>query len=160
MLFRSQKRPDLAANVRSEDITRGGSIGCHVSAGAITPITSPAPAGSRTIPTGAKLNTPDLFFDPCAYSLQPLGTLGNAGRSLTYGPNFSNINFSLVKDTKLPGLGETGSLEFRSELFNLLNHPSYGIPARTVDSTLVGSKQTSSTFSKSREIQFALKLIF
>lgn len=155
-----QKRPDLAANVDSPDITRGTSIGCHISAGAITPITSAAPAGSRTIPTGAKLNTPDLFFDPCAFSLQPLGTLGNAGRSLTYGPNFSNINFSMVKDTKLPGLGENGQLEFRTELFNLLNHPSYGIPFHTVDSTQVATRQTSSTFSKSREIQFALKLIF
>ena len=86
------------------------------------------------------------------------GINGNAGRSIVYGPNFNNASFSLVKDTPLPKLGESGSLQFRTEVFNVFNHPSLGVPSRTFNLTTAG--QITSTFSRSREIQFALKVLF
>jgi len=64
----------------------------------------------------------------------------------------------VVKDTPLRCLGESGSAEFRTEIFNILNHPSLGVPARSVNVSTVGN--ITSTLSKSREIQFALKILF
>jgi hypothetical protein len=115
-------------------------------------------ATAQTIAPGTALGTPQRFYDPCALALPNLGFLGNAGRSIIYGPNFSIMSLSLVKDTPLPVLGESGSIQFRTELFNLLNHPSLGIPSRTFNLTTAG--QITSTLSKSREVQFALRLVF
>jgi len=99
-----------------------------------------------------------LFYDPCALALPNLGFNGNAGRSIMYGPNYSTLNLSVVKDTPLAWLGENGAVQFRTEIFNLLNHPSLGVPSRTFNLTTAG--QITSTFSRSREIQFALKILF
>ena len=75
-----------------------------------------------------------------------------------YGPNYSAWNFSVVKDTPLVWLGESGAVQFRTEIFNVLNHPSLGVPSRTFNLTTAG--QITTTFSRSREIQFALKILF
>ena len=142
------KRGDLGPGVTHAQLTRGGSIGCTLGTGPT----------ARVIAPGAPLGTPQLFYDACAFALPNLGFNGTAGRSIVYGPDFSNVNFSLVKDTPLPKLGESGSLQFRTEVFNVLNHPSLGVPSRTFNLTTAG--QITSTFSRSREIQFALKVLF
>src|SRR6266566_7665876 len=127
---------------------RGGSIGCTLGTGST----------ARVIAPGTPLGTPQLFYDPCALALPNLGFNGNAGRSIMYGPNYSAWNFSVVKDTPLVWLGESGAVQFRTEIFNVLNHPSLGVPSRTFNLTTAG--QITTTFSRSREIQFALKILF
>ncbi|MBI4442391.1 MAG: TonB-dependent receptor [Acidobacteria bacterium] len=143
------KRPDLVAGVKHEDITRGTSRGC------------------LGVEAGTPIGTSQLFYDPCAFAIPPLGFLGTAGSSIVYGPNFSDVAFSLGKDTPLPFLGEAGSLQFRAEFFNIFNHPSLGIPDRSVFTARADSErpratagQITSTVSESREIQFALKILF
>jgi hypothetical protein len=49
-----------------------------------------------------------LYFDPCAFSLQPTGFLGNAGRNILTGPGFANLDFSIVKDTHISHRGNKG----------------------------------------------------
>jgi len=49
-------------------------------------------------------------------------------------------------------------VQFRTEIFNLLNHPSLGVPSRTFNLSTAG--QITSTFSRSREIQFSVKILF
>jgi hypothetical protein len=143
------RRLDLVPGVKHEDITRGVSRVC------------------LGVPAGTPLGTPELFFDPCAFALQPLGFLGNAGRSSIYGPNYSEVNFALSKDTPLPFLGENGSLQFRAEIFNLLNHPSLGVPSRliyagraNVETPLPTGAEITNTLSQARQIQFGVKIIF
>jgi hypothetical protein len=100
------------------------------------------------------------------------GTLGNVQRGLLRGPGLDNVDFSINKDTRLPFLGEQGNLEFRAEFFNILNHPNFGMPNGTVFS---GSSSNYGPYSQapsgsagvistlvgtSRQIQFALKVIF
>src|SRR5206468_10145037 len=116
-----QKRVDLVPGVKHENLTRGGSIGCTLGTGST----------ARVIAPGTPLGTPQLFYDPCALALPNLGFNGNAGRSIMYGPNYSAWNFSVVKDTPLVWLGESGAVQFRTEIFNVLNHPSLGVPSRT-----------------------------
>ena len=143
-----QRRADLVPGIKHENLTRGGSIGCTLGTGST----------ARVIAPGTPLGTAQLFYDPCALALPNLGFNGNAGRSIMYGPNYSAWNFSVVKDTPLVWLGESGAVQFRTEIFNVLNHPSLGVPSRTFNLTTAG--QITTTFSRSREIQFALKILF
>ena len=161
-------RPDLKPGVELSDVTRGGSIGCTLD----PPGTSP----NIVIASGTPVGTKEMFMDPCAFDVPPLGFMGNVGRNAIYGPNFSNLNFSLVKDTALRMLGESGSLQFRAEFFNLFNMVSWNNPSRTLFSP-AGSQNTANTFTaapigssfpgqitttatKPRQIQFALKILF
>jgi hypothetical protein len=67
----------------------------------------------------------------------------------------------LVKDT---AISERIKLQFRWELFNLLNHPVFSVPNNSVFSssrTYSGSGgQVTTTLIDNREMQFGLKLIF
>ena len=73
------------------------------------------------------------------------GTLGNVARGLLRGPGLENVDFSINKDTRLPFLGEQGKLEFRAEIFNILNHPNFGMPNGTV---FTGRRRIISPYSE------------
>ncbi len=127
---------------------------------------------------------PNQWFHPNMFSLQPMvhcpnnaeltcGTLGNASRGILRGPGLGYWDFSLVKDTAAPLLGKQGSVEFRAEIFNILNHTNFGMPASATvfdgatsalgayqQAPLAGVGQITTTATTSRQIQFALKLIF
>jgi hypothetical protein len=119
----------------------------------------------------AILGGPNRYFDPACFAIQAAGFLGTAGRNILTGPRHVNWDFSLVKDTHIRYLGEAGSVEFRAEFFNLLNHPDFNIPTdgRTVytatgtsanTTPLSTAGQISNTVASARQIQFAVKLIF
>ena len=83
------------------------------------------------------------------------------------GPGFATLDFSVAKDTALGFLGESGKLEFRAEFFNLLNRTNFALPDRIVfaarsdvEAPLPTVGRILSTVSTSRQIQFALKILF
>jgi hypothetical protein len=86
---------------------------------------------------------------------------GSLGRDAITGPGFLNTDFSVTKNTKIT---ERFNLQFRSEMFDLLNHPNFGNPVLTVTSGSFGKIQSTrfptGDFGSSRQMQFALKLIF
>jgi len=137
-------------------------------------ITSGTTAGCGGVAAGRELGTPDLWFDPCAFSLQPQGFLGNAGRNIVRGPGIFNLHFSLTKDTALGFLGESGRLQFRADFFNILNHANFSPPARAqkntamiifsgrqaVENRLATAGRIRSTNTSARQIQLALRLVF
>ncbi len=142
-------RPSLAPGA-SNNPTKGTSSGCTF--------------GTTSIPAGAKLGTPELWFDPCAFIPQELGTFGNLGRNTVIGPGVQLVDFSVNKHFQVT---ESTELEFRSEFFNLFNHANFTAPLtntrRIFDNQgrLVGSPGTiTQTSTPSRQIQFGLKLIF
>jgi hypothetical protein len=55
----------------------------------------------------------------------PLGTFGTLGRNTIYGPRFWNVDFAVLKDTRL---AETLTLQLRAEMFNIFNHPNFALP--------------------------------
>ena len=57
-----------------------------------------------------------------AFALPAYGTFGNAGRNIIGGPGLANVDFSLLKDL---AIGESVTLQFRAEFFNLLNTPNF-----------------------------------
>ncbi len=105
------------------------------------------------------------YFNPHMYTLAPAGYLGNVGRNSLRGPDYVNLDFSVVKDTKLRWLGDAGALQFRTEMFNILNHPNYGEPNATVLSAtgiVSGAGLISNLINPNaqRQIQFALRASF
>ena len=69
----------------------------------------------------------------------------------------------MLKNTKLT---ERFNLQFRSEMFDVFNHPNFGNPALTFTPTSTTFGKITSTrfptgdFGSARQIQFALKLLF
>jgi hypothetical protein len=96
---------------------------------------------------------------------QQIIRLGNAGRNELFGPGLSNLDFSLVKNSKLPGL-ESGSVQFRAEFFNILNKSNFASPLdnNTIfnqdGSAADGAGVVDQTQTTSRQIQFGLKILF
>jgi hypothetical protein len=102
------------------------------------------------------------WFNPAAFVLQPLGTMGNLGRDIIRGPGVFNSDISLLKDTRIR---ERFVLQFRAEFFNFLNHENFGTPNLTLFTTAgansaAGQITTSNPGTIPRQIQFALKLNF
>ena len=113
------------------------------------------------------------WVNPLAYTPDPLATLsdgtasdgtlyGNTPRNCIIGPPQKNVDFTLDKTFKL---GERQSLRFRTDFFNLFNHPSFQIPAATSVSPIAGgvgggSAPITSTVGTPRLIQFSLKYGF
>ncbi|OFW00064.1 MAG: hypothetical protein A3F68_05095 [Acidobacteria bacterium RIFCSPLOWO2_12_FULL_54_10] len=109
----------------------------------------------------------EQYFDPRAFVLQPRGFLGSAGRGIITGPGSATLDLSASKDTALGFLGESGALQFRAEFFNLLNRVNFGLPGRTIfsgvrdgEAPLSTAGRIQTTNGTSRQIQFALRLVF
>jgi len=96
--------------------------------------------------------------------------LGGGTPTQIEGPGFHRLDLSLFKNFQLT---ERTRLEFRSEFFNILNHPNFNYPGFGGNGVVAVSGSTNfnnSTFGEigstrdapydSREIQFALKLYF
>jgi len=101
----------------------------------------------------------DRWFDTSVFSAVP--RFGNLGRNVVIGPGFSNVDFSLVKNTTL---SEDVTFQFRAEAFDLFNHASFGQPGRVVGTPGFG-RITNTRFptgdsGSSRQLQFAVKLMF
>jgi hypothetical protein len=106
------------------------------------------------------LRTPNQWFDPNAFTLPTPGTYGNLGRGTLAGPGLGDVDLSVFKDT---ALSEKTTLQFRTEIFNLLNRANFGSVNTTVFSAgaVNASAGTITTLATpSRQIQFGLKLIF
>jgi hypothetical protein len=84
---------------------------------------------------------------------------GNSGLGIVLGPGQFNWDATLQKTTKVGGLREDASLVFRSEFFNMFNHPQFSNPG-TLDVSKSTFGQITSSSVNPRLIQFALKYEF
>jgi len=101
-------------------------------------------------------------------NLQCFNLRGNAGRNIIIGPGITNLDFSVFKNNRIKRISENFNVQFRAEIFNILNHPNFAPP--TVpdnsdvflsDGTLSGSAGLlTRTTIPERQIQFAVKFIF
>lgn len=92
---------------------------------------------------------------------------GNLGRNVVIGPGLSKLDFSVFKNNHIKRISESFNAQFRAEIFNIFNRASFGSPTDNLalfDETGVAQTQTAglltSTQTTSRQIQFALKLIW
>jgi len=87
----------------------------------------------------------------------PLGrfeVFGNEGRNSVQGPGYVNWDFSAFKNIRL---AESKELQFRGELFNVLNHTNFRLPVSDIESPTFGQIQSDVS---PRVIQVALKFLF
>jgi len=103
-------------------------------------------------------STLSQWFNTSCFAAPAAGELGTASRTPVSGPGFANTDFSLIKHFPL-GFREGAQLDFRAEIFNLLNHPQFGTPGADFNSP-ANFGIVNSTVNNPRLIQFALKMAF
>jgi hypothetical protein len=82
------------------------------------------------------------------------GQFGNAGRNIAIGPSYMDWDFGMLKNIKV---AESMSLQFRAELFNILNHPNFRLPDSDISSPTFNQILAA---RDPRQVQFALKFMF
>ena len=120
------------------------------------------------------LGKPDQWFNPNAFLMPIAGTFGNVSRGSFRGPGLLDVDTSFFKKFQI---SERYTLQFRAELFNILNRANFAYPntivfganqctpaidrfscsASSISSSAGAITATSTT---SRQIQFALRLLF
>jgi hypothetical protein len=106
--------------------------------------------------------TPTQWFNPNAFLAPPNGSgfYGNLGRDTLIGPGLATWDLSFLKNTRVR---ENLNLQFRAELFNLLDRANFNTPNAVVF-TPAGVSPTAgvitSTSTTSRQVQLGLKLLW
>jgi len=80
--------------------------------------------------------------------------------SVLRGPGINNFDFAVFKKTNI---GERMGVEFRTEFFNIFNHPYFSMPATGFGAAgfgVINSTVQGGVASPERLIQFALKFVF
>jgi len=123
-----------------------------------------AVAGNPGCTAPSQIHTIQNWFNPCAFEQAPAGELGTAARAPLYGPRFVNADFSIIKDFPL-SFREGMNLQFRTEFFNLFNHPQFymggsgGSGEQDINAPATFGV-INNTVNNARLIQFGLKLQF
>ena len=147
--------------VETDDNSLRGTAG----AGAIgLPIDTPNFAGG-SLGIGDVRSGTRPYFNPALFSVETVGTLGNAPRRFFAGPGLNNWDLAILKDTHL---AESLNLEFRAEMFNAFNHTQFGQPDGNISDTftidpktlLVSGFGTIHSANPPRIMQLSLKLLF
>ena len=94
------------------------------------------------------------WFNPAAFTNPRDGQFGNVGRNTLSGPGNITVDLSIFKNF---AVSERAKIQFRSEFFNMINHPNFGGLSTTYDGSNPGELTTAGT---SRQVQFALKFLF
>jgi hypothetical protein len=108
------------------------------------------------------LGRPGQWFNPAAFLAPPAnsGFYGNLGRDTLIGPGLATWDFSAVKETTIH---ERVNLQFRAEMFNLLNRANFNTP-NLITFTPSGVSGTAgaitSTSTTARQVQFGLKVLW
>jgi hypothetical protein len=98
---------------------------------------------------------------------------GNAGRNILTGPGITNLDFSIFKNNHIRRISENFNVQFRVEMFNILNHANFAPPGPGDGNTdlfdgtgasLGGPGGTAGALLRTtipeRQIQFAIKFVF
>jgi hypothetical protein len=97
------------------------------------------------------------YFNTAAFA--PVGQCagyGTSGRNILRGPGVNNWDFAIVKNTRF---GESMNVQFRSEFFNLWNHPGFVNPVSDITSPNFG-QILQTRLNNERQIQMVLRFEF
>lgn len=107
--------------------------------------------------------TVEEWFNRDAFARPKSGTFGNMGRNSIRGPGVNKWDLALFKNFQLT---ERWRMQFRGELFNAFNHPSFDTVAVTLNTTSTGVNPNINSFGvvtgtrDARVMQVALKLYY
>jgi hypothetical protein len=119
---------------------------------------------------------PDRWFNPCtrlpngtlrncapgdspAWEQNAPGTFGSAGRNILRGDGLHNFDLGVSRYFRIT---ERHQLQFRTEVFNLTNHPNFFFPTASLASTAFATipRAANAGTGAQRQIQFGLKWLF
>jgi hypothetical protein len=100
--------------------------------------------------------TIDRWFDADAFVPQPVGTVGNSGRNILYGPPARRLDASVAKTLGVTGRGQ---LQLRLECFNVTNTPSFGLPNAALGSPGFATISTTGNATP-RQFQLGARVSF
>lgn len=132
---------DVAADLDRSGIQ--GLTGIRTTANGVYYIDPNLAPGSTSNPSSV------IFLNPKA------GTIGSLGLSSIFGPRFFNVDFSALKRTRIT---ERINVEFRAEVFNILNTVNFDNPETDINSPNFG--RVTGIVGRPRLMQFGLRLNF
>ena len=94
------------------------------------------------------------YLNPAAFAVPLPGTYGNLGRNALAGPDLAQMDLTLHK--RLP-VTEGVNLEFRAEIYNLLNRTNLDLPDSFVDRPTFGQSLSA---DRGRLAQLAARFLF
>jgi hypothetical protein len=110
-------------------------------------------------------------IDPA--SLQCFNLRGNAGRNSIPGPGLLNLDFSVFKNNYIRKISESFNVQFRAEIFNILNRNNFALPVSPDNTDIFDSTGAplnppdngaggvlKNLTTEPRQVQFALKVIW
>ncbi len=108
------------------------------------------------------LRSPERWFNPRAFQLQPEGAFGNLGRNTVRGPRMANFDAGIFRTLNR---NERYACQIRFEVFNVFNHPNFAVPDflnRQVFLDTAGdinpeAGRITKTVTYSRQLQLALR---
>jgi hypothetical protein len=136
--------------------------------------TAPDPAfwGANCNPFPPSIQPSDPTLPPVPATFpQCFNLRGNAGRNSLIGPGITSLDFSVFKNNHIKRISENFNVQFRAEIFNIINHANFAPPGPGDGNTDIfaadGTSLAGSTAGAlvrttipERQIQFAIKIIF
>jgi len=120
---------------------------------------------TQTVTAGSlEQNLNNYFNKSCFTSLPKIGPdpfttgFGNSSVGMVRGPGQINTDLAIIKKIAVRWPVEAANVEFRTEFFNVFNHPQFADPDTSFSSATFGKIQT--TAINPRVMQFALKYSF
>ena len=114
------------------------------------------------------LGNPTQWYNPAAFLAPPAtgGFFGNLGRNALIGPGLATWDFSAMKNTLI---SERWTMQFRAEIFNLLNRANFNTPNLITFTPPTAANPTgvsgtagaiTSTSTTARQVQFGIKVLW
>ena len=140
-------------SVRSGVLTSNGT---HVSRALVTD-----PSIRAQLQTVSGFVGPGVFANSTGFAIPPPGSNGS-GRNIFTAPSYWNFDIGIIKTFQIT---ERMKLQFRTEMFNALNHPNFSTPRANISSastvgTIVGQVRALAGEPAPRQIDFSLRLEF
>ncbi len=137
----------------------------------------PAPPSLGTPIRGDATTNPPTPPVPWLSPLACFNLRGSAGRNILIGPGITNLDFSVFKNNRIKRISETFNVQFRMEIFNIINHANFALPqvgdgntdlwdatGQSLAPGALNSPNTAGALVRTtipeRQIQFAIKFIF
>jgi hypothetical protein len=157
--------PDRLGGAGCHSLTNSGNPDNYIKTGCFAVPVAPSQAffDANCDPAPPTLGAALLPGDLRCFNLR-----GNAGRNILTGPGTTEVDFSIFKNNYIRKISENFNVQFRAEIFNLLNHANFAPPVTPDNSDIFDASGAPTgiagvltrTSTTAREIQFAIKVIF
>jgi len=97
------------------------------------------------------------YFNTALFGPNAVGTFGDSGKNILRGPGVFNVDFALLKNTKIH---EHYTLQFRAGIYDVFNNLNFSQPDSTTTDPTFGQILSTAVGASPRVMQFALKLLF